>query len=259
MLDSVQEDIMSNVAWIMKNFKTSVHDPRILSYSVEACSTKPWNLVQSSDSFFFPVKWTSRCHRSGSSWFSWWTDCTKGTRFLAPAIQNALQFSLFRYDQSTFQAAIWAEYGWPETTIGARICFPFWSECGHHFSSESFRCSAGQGGEGAWNPHDKIRYHCGAGGLKSAPWVWANRIKCLQLLAIHCSFFTMISGFSVARPVRFAGDAELVPLDREVRCSNLQMNSCHDVGDHSEHGEHGDHGNALIMVMVRCYDTHTHV
>lgn len=69
----------------------------------------------------------------------------------------------------------------------------------------------------------------------------------------------MISGFSVARPVRFAGDAELVPLDREVRCSNLQMNSCHDVGDHSEHGEHGDHGNALIMVMVRCYDTHTHV
>ena len=29
----------------------------------------------------------------------------------------------------------------------------------------------GQGGEGAWNPHDKIRYHCGAGGLKSAPWV----------------------------------------------------------------------------------------
>lgn len=34
----VQEDIMSNVAWIMKNFKTSVHDPRILSYSVEAGS-----------------------------------------------------------------------------------------------------------------------------------------------------------------------------------------------------------------------------
>ena len=29
---------MGNVAWIMKNFKTSVHDPRILSYSVEAGS-----------------------------------------------------------------------------------------------------------------------------------------------------------------------------------------------------------------------------
>jgi hypothetical protein len=79
----------------------------------------------------------------------------------------------------------------------------------------------------------------------------------LQLLAIHCSFFTTISGISVARPVRFAGDAELVPLDREVRCSNLQMKNCYDVGDHSEHGEHGDHGNALIMVMVRCDDTHT--
>ena len=50
--------------------------------------------------------------------------------------------------------------------------------------------------------------------------------------------FTQISGFSVARPVRFAGDAELVPLDREVRCSNLQMNNCHDVGDHEEHAEH---------------------
>jgi len=36
----VKEDIMSNVAWIMKNFKTSVHDPRILSYSVEV-----WQLM----------------------------------------------------------------------------------------------------------------------------------------------------------------------------------------------------------------------
>jgi len=36
----VKEDIMFNVAWIMKNFKTSVHDPRILSYSVEV-----WQLM----------------------------------------------------------------------------------------------------------------------------------------------------------------------------------------------------------------------
>ena len=26
---------MANLAWIMKNFKSSTHDPRILSYSVE--------------------------------------------------------------------------------------------------------------------------------------------------------------------------------------------------------------------------------
>ena len=32
----VQEDILGNISWIMKNFNSSVHDPRILSYSVEA-------------------------------------------------------------------------------------------------------------------------------------------------------------------------------------------------------------------------------
>ncbi|CAK9061719.1 unnamed protein product [Durusdinium trenchii] len=31
----VKADIMANLAWIMKNFKSSTHDPRILSYSVE--------------------------------------------------------------------------------------------------------------------------------------------------------------------------------------------------------------------------------
>ena len=127
MLDSVQEDIMSNVAWIMKNFKTSVHDPRILSYSVEACSTKPWNLVQSSDSFFFqsngPVGVTGlAAHDSPDEQIARKAPASLHTRSKMPS-----NFPLFRYDQSTFQAAIWAEYGWPETTVGAWICFPFWS------------------------------------------------------------------------------------------------------------------------------------
>ena len=33
-----QEDVLGNVSWIMKNFNSATHDPRILSYSVEASS-----------------------------------------------------------------------------------------------------------------------------------------------------------------------------------------------------------------------------
>jgi len=35
----VKEDTMGHLVWIMKNFKSSVHDPRILSYTVEAFHT----------------------------------------------------------------------------------------------------------------------------------------------------------------------------------------------------------------------------
>eukprot|EP00932_Pfiesteria_piscicida_P003168 SRR837773.13081.p1 GENE.SRR837773.13081~~SRR837773.13081.p1 ORF type:complete len:961 (-),score=323.97 SRR837773.13081:133-2865(-) len=31
----IKDDVMANTAWVMKNFKTSSHDPRILSYAVE--------------------------------------------------------------------------------------------------------------------------------------------------------------------------------------------------------------------------------
>jgi len=31
----IKDDVMANCAWVMKNFKTSSHDPRILSYAVE--------------------------------------------------------------------------------------------------------------------------------------------------------------------------------------------------------------------------------
>lgn len=32
---AVKEDVLGNLAWVMKNFNSAVHDPRILSYSVE--------------------------------------------------------------------------------------------------------------------------------------------------------------------------------------------------------------------------------
>ena len=36
-----QEDVLGNLAWVMKNFNSAVHDPRILSYSVEASASRP--------------------------------------------------------------------------------------------------------------------------------------------------------------------------------------------------------------------------
>ncbi|CAE7215262.1 Timeless [Symbiodinium natans] len=37
---TVKEDVLGNVSWIMKNFNSATHDPRILSYSVEV-----WHLL----------------------------------------------------------------------------------------------------------------------------------------------------------------------------------------------------------------------